>query len=165
MDPAQPFVPADFTVPELLETPHFRLRPLGPANVDQDYAAVMESAALLQAMFGRGWPAHDFSREQNLADLVEHAEEFARREAFAYTVTDPAEVSCLGCVYINPPRGHPTEARVYLWVRQSAYDRGLDPLLFAAVRDWLAAEWPFGQVLFPGRDADGGWRPLEGKAV
>jgi hypothetical protein len=36
---------------------------------------------------------------------------------------------------------------------------------YAELKRWLAAEWPFRQVMFPGRDADGGWRPLEGKAA
>jgi hypothetical protein len=69
------------------------------------------------------------------------------------------ETTCLGCVYINPPRGQPADARVYLWMRQRAYEAGLDPVLYQAVRDWLAAEWPFAQVLFPGRAPDGSWSP------
>lgn len=158
MSPAS-FVPPDFVVPLVYETPHFRLRMLSAADVDRDYEAVMESAPLLHTMFGGEWPAADFTREDNLRDLVEHQDEFARREAFAYTVVSLDETTCLGCVYINPPRGQPTDARVYLWVRQRAYEVGLDPVLFQAVRGWLAAAWPFTHVLFPGRDADGRWPP------
>jgi hypothetical protein len=160
-----PFVPADFVVPAALETADFRLRMLSTADVAKDYAALMESADLLHAIFGRDWPTADFTLEDNLRDLAEHEAEFLQRQAFAYTVASLDETACLGCVYIYPPRGHPTDARVYLWVRQSAYDRGLDPVLFATVKAWIADRWPFASVLYPGRAADGSWQPLNGAAV
>ena len=160
-----PFVPADFEPPAGLDTPEFRLRPLTPAVVDLDYDALMSSVDLIRAMFGRNWPTHDFTRAENLADLEEHAEECARREAFAYTVLSPDERTCLGCVYFNPPRGHPVDVRVYLWVRQSASDQGLDPVLFRTVKQWLAEAWPWRTVVFPGRAEDGSWTPLEGRLV
>jgi hypothetical protein len=160
IDMEKPFVPLDFIVPELLETEHFRLRMLSAADVDKDYEAVMESRALLNAMFGSGWPTEGFTRQENLEDLIEHQQEFEQRIAFAYTVVSPDESVCLGCVYINPRRGHPADARVYLWVRQSAYDRGLDPILFRTVKKWLEDCWPFQNVNFPGRREDGSWEPL-----
>ncbi len=162
---APPFVPADFVVPAGLETAEFRLRMLSAADVDNDYAAVMESADLLHAIFGRDWPTADFTRAENLRDLTEHEEGFLKREEFTYTVTSLDETTCLGCVYIYPPRGHPTDARVYMWVRQSAYDRGLDPVLFSTVKAWIAERWPFGSVLYPGRADDGSWQPLNGALV
>ena len=85
--------------------------------------------------------------------------------AFAYTVLSPDETTCLGCVYINPPRGYPVDARVYLWVRQSAYDQGLDSILFRTVKAWLDECWPFTNVIYPGRKEDGSWEPLEGSVV
>jgi hypothetical protein len=165
MTDQRPFVPDDFEVPLLLETSQFRLRPLTAADVDKDYEAVMESAALLHSMFGREWPRDGFTHAENLQDLVEHQQEFERREAFAYTVVSIDEQTCLGCVYINPPRGHPVDTRVYMWVRQSAHDRGLDPALFAAVKSWIDSCWPFEHVIYPGRDGNGAWHPLEGRQV
>ena len=161
----KPFVPPDFEVPVLLETEHFGLRPLTTADVDKDYEAVMESADLLHAMFGRDWPRDGFTREENFQDLAEHQQEFEQRIAFAYTVTSPDETTCLGCVYINPPRGYPVDARVYMWVRQSAYERGLDPILFRTVKRWIDERWPFEKVIYPGRAEDGSWTPLHGQAV
>jgi hypothetical protein len=159
------FVPPDFVVPRIHETPHFRLRMLSIADVDKDYEAVMESAALLHTMFGRDWPTANFTREDNLRDLAEHQQEFERRQAFAYTVVSHDETTCLGCLYINPPRGYATDARVYMWVRQRAYDQGLDPILFHTVKTWLATDWPFVHVLYPGRAADGTWSPLNDRLV
>jgi hypothetical protein len=154
-----PFVPVDFEVPEVFETADFRLRKLTAADVDKDYEAVMASADLLHTMFGTEWPRAGFTREENLKDLVEHEEEFERREAFAYTVESLDGETTLGCVYINPPRGRPVGARVYMWVRQSAHDAGLDPILFETVKGWLATSWPLRNVAFPGRTAEGQWLP------
>jgi hypothetical protein len=145
-------IPPDFAAPALLETGEFRLRPLTMADVQHDYEAVVTSAELLHAMFGSDWPRPGFTLEENLEDLAEHQQEFAQRAAFTYTVMSPDERECLGCVYIRPPAGHPVDARVYLWVRQSAHDRGMDPVLFQAVKRWLADWWPLRQVIFPGRN-------------
>jgi len=163
--PEPPFVPPDFVVPALLETEHFRLRMLSTADVDKDYNAVMSSANLLHALFGREWPRDGFTLEENLQDLTEHQQEFEQRIAFAYTVMSPDETICLGCLYINPPRGHPVDARVYMWVRQSAYDQGLDPILFRTVKDWIDTRWPFTNAIYPGRGEDGAWEPLGGRLV
>lgn len=156
---AKSFVPLDFDVPTLFETEHFRLRPLTVADVDQDYDALMSSIPLLNSMLGWGWPREDFTRAENLADLAAHQQQFEQRVAFAYTVVAPDESSCLGCVYINPPQGQPVDARVYMWVRQSAYDQGLDPVLFRTVKNWIAECWPFSNVVYPGRDEHGAWQP------
>lgn len=162
---AAPFVPDDFEVPAVLETEQFRLRMLSTSDVERDYDALMSSAPRLREMFGRDWPTEDFTLAENLEDLAEHEEEFLRREAFTYTVMSLDESECLGCLYINPPRDYPCDARVYLWVRDSAYEQGLDPVLFQTVRRWLADSWPFDNPLFPGRHDDGSWFPLEGRLV
>lgn len=161
----QSFVPPTFEVPTLLETEQFRLRPLTMADAEKDYAALMESSDLINAMFGRDWPDANYTLEDNLADVADVEREWAEREAFTYTVVSLDEATCLGCVYINPPRGHPADARVYIWVRQSEYDRGLDPILFHTVRAWIADRWPFQNVIYPGRHDDGSWFPLEGRMV
>jgi hypothetical protein len=41
---------------------------------------------------------------------------------------------------------------VYLWARQSELEGGLEVRLLSAVKEWLAKEWPFKKVAFPGRD-------------
>jgi hypothetical protein len=154
-------VPADFGVPEGLDTPDFRLRPLTPAVAELDYDALMTSIGHLNAMFGPTWPHARFTLEENVQDLVEHADEFERRVAFAYTVLSPDEATCLGCVYINPPQEvDVADSRVHLWVRQSAHDQGLDAVLFEAVRRWLDERWPFTSVVYPGRRADGSWEAV-----
>jgi hypothetical protein len=72
---------------------------------------------------------------------------------------NPSESRCLGCVYIDPTRKRGYDAEVYLWVRESELEKGLDPVLFQAVKQWIAKEWPFKTVAFPGREVD--WETWE----
>ncbi|MDJ0756043.1 MAG: hypothetical protein QNJ45_21120 [Ardenticatenaceae bacterium] len=145
------FVPENFVAPSKLETPHFRLRMLSVEDVEKDYEAVMETQARFHAM-GSSWPREGFTIEENLADLERHQQEFLDRQAFAYTVVALDESRVLGCVYINPADGDEVDAAVVMWVRQSEFERGLDPILFDAVKQWLDASWPFANVSYPGRD-------------
>jgi len=147
-----PFVPSDFQVPAVLETERFRLRMLSVDDAEKDYEAVIESRELLHATFGGPWPREGFTLEENLRDLERHQREFLNREAFAYTVVSLNESRVLGCAYINPPRRTDADAEVHMWVRQSEYDRGLDEVLFQAVRDWMGSAWPFATVAYPGRE-------------
>ncbi len=156
-----PFVPSEFKVPEKLETEKFRLRMLTVDDVVKDYDAVMTSVDHLKNVFGAdsSWPSADLTFEQDLIDLGWHQKEFQRRRSFAYTVMNPSESQCLGCVYIVPTRKRGYDAEVYLWVRKSEFEKGLDPILFDAVKEWVANEWPFKNVAFPGRDTD--WKTWE----
>jgi hypothetical protein len=44
-------------------------------------------------------------------------------------------------------------------VRDSEFEKGLDPVLFGAVKEWIAKDWPFRSVAYPGRTVD--WEPWE----
>lgn len=145
------FVPAQFDVPPLLETEHFRLRMLSIDDVEKDYEAVIESRDLLRARGGT-WPRDGFTIEENLADLEEHQQEFLDRKAFAYTVVSLDESRVLGCLYINPTKREEVDAVIYMWVRQSEHDRGLDDVLFRTVVEWIDEAWPFAAVVYPGRE-------------
>jgi RimJ/RimL family protein N-acetyltransferase len=145
------FVPDSFEAPAILETDRFRLRMLSVDDVEKDYEAVIESRELLQNQFGGSWPREGFTIQENLADLKRHQQEFEARVAFAYTVVSLDETRVLGCVYINPSEDENTDAEVYLWVRQSEYDQGLDPILFETVKRWLEQTWVFNRIEYPGR--------------
>ena len=150
--PKFPFIPTDFKVPETLETEEFRLRMLTVRDVVMDYDAVMSSVDHLRTIWpGSGWP-DGLTLEQNLIDLGWHQKEFQTRRSFAYTVVTPSESRVIGCVYINPTRKREYDAVVFLWARQSERAGGLEARLFAAVTAWIANDWPFKKVAFPGRD-------------
>jgi RimJ/RimL family protein N-acetyltransferase len=142
------FVPTGFTPPAGLDHAEFSLRPLGPEHNESDYAAWTSSLDHIRASPGwanRPWP-QDMTLEDNLADLVRHAEDFTQRTGFTYTVLaerEDAEV-VIGCVYIYPSPDENHDASVRSWVR--AADAHLDGRLHRAVSDWLVREWPFEHV-------------------
>ncbi|MHA1912848.1 MAG: GNAT family N-acetyltransferase [Promethearchaeota archaeon] len=163
--PKHQFVPNNFEIPALLETDRFRLRMLSVNDVEKDYEAVIESRELLQTMFKGTWPRVGFTLEENLDDLERHQQEFLDRKAYTYTVVSLDETKVLGCIYINPPQKYShipefveywkrtgSDAIVYMWVRQTEYDKGLDEVLFNTVKDWINKDWPFRKVNYPGRE-------------
>jgi len=148
------FVPPDFVIPLRLETPRFRLEPLGPEHNDADYGAWSSSMEHIHATPGweeSSWP-RDMSLEENCADLQRHADDFENRSGFTYTVLEPGG-DVVGCVYIYPVSNGSQDARVLSWVRTSRAD--LDAPLWQAVSDWLATEWPFENVDYASRNASG----------
>jgi len=139
-------VPDGFEVPTVLEHERFRLRMLTVDDVVDDFDAICNRVD------HEGTPQPPFvpTVAQNLVDLGWHQKEFALRRSFAYTVVEPDESRVLGCVYLNP--SETDDVRVKLWVRSDAYADGLDAVLEAAVRDWVATSWPFERVSFAERD-------------
>ncbi|MFH9072383.1 hypothetical protein [Streptomyces alboflavus] len=164
------FVPDDFVVPLELVTPEFRLEPLEGRHNTEDLAAWTGSIEHIRAtpgFRGRSWPPlAGMSPEENLRDLHEHAEDFARRGGFTYTVIETASGEVIWCLYIYPHRadgspphadgshtdasgGDGFDADVRSWVR--ADRAALDATLYEAVSAWLAARWPFGKVNYAAR--------------
>lgn len=154
------FVPADFAVPDGLTGDDFRLVPLGPRHNEADYAAWTGSIEHIRAtpgFAGRSWP-REMSVQDNLRDLERHAQDFADRRGFTYTVLSAESGDVIGCVYIYPPKGQTSDgstegqpgAAVRSWVRA---DRGhLDRVLYDAVVAWLERAWPFGSIQYASRD-------------
>lgn len=153
--PAPLLIPDDFEIPEGLTTDRLRLRPLTIHDLESDYEAVMSSIDHLRRTqpFGpdHDWPTPELSRDQNLIDLGWHQKEFQNRTSFTYTVTDPGESFCLGCVYIYPSDRPSHDAMVMLWIRGSEAATGLDEHLLESVRNWIGCDWPFSNPGYPGR--------------
>lgn len=139
-------VPGDFEVPDGLEHERFRLRMLTVEDVVKDFDAICDRVD----HEGTQRPPFVPTVAKNLVDLGWHQKEFELRRSFAYTVVAPDESEVLGCVYLYPSETH--DARVRLWVRRSAFEAGLDPVLEAAVREWVASRWPFERVTYEERD-------------
>ena len=146
---AEAFVPEDFVVPPHFVGPGFRLEPLGPDHNDRDHDAWMSSIDHIRATPGfpdGSWPS-PMSLEDNLADLVRHADDFARRAGFSYSVLDGDEV--IGCVYIYPSDAAGHDASVQSWVRASRAD--MDMVLWRSMTKWLQSDWPFTSVDYAAR--------------
>ena len=151
---AMTFYPDDAPVPTELRTAEFLLRPLRAADVDLDYEAVMTTQEALRRGSGGTWPRPDFTLEENLADLQGHEADFRARRGFTYTIMDPNETRCLGCVYAYPPeddgdgRDREYDAVVWFWVRPDCVAADLDRRLLAALVPWLRSDFAFARVLF-----------------
>ncbi|MEM7343365.1 MAG: N-acetyltransferase [Chloroflexota bacterium] len=154
----------DFTIPAKLVTDEFLIRPLLVTDVELDYAAVMESKEFLRKWEQTGWPEDDFTVADNLKDLQKAEHKHVNREAFTFTVMDPTETECLGCVYIFPrmarwlsqaeatPLGEVKwenyEAVILFWVRQARLAEAMDRKLLDVLRSWFEQAWPFDGYLF-----------------
>ena len=154
------FYPDDAPVPTTLRSDEFLLRPLRATDVELDYEAVMASQEVLRRGSGGEWPRPDFTLEENLADLQGHEADFRARRGFTYTVMDPAESRCLGCVYAYPPReedgggARDYDAVVWFWVRPDGVAADLDRRLLAALIPWLGDDLAFARVRFRARADD-----------
>ena len=142
------FVPADFDPPTSLRTDRFRLEPLGPQHNESDLAAWTSSIEHIRSTpgypDGRWPPPGGMTPEENLSDLRRHADDFARRAGFTFTVLDPDVDEVIGCVYLYPSASADRDVTVQSWVR--ADKASLDLPLADAVARWLATDWPWERV-------------------
>ena len=141
-------MPADFEPPTSLVTDEFRLEPLGPQHNESDLAAWTSSIEHIRATPGYpdgNWPPPGgYTPERNLSDLVRHAEDFAQRKGFTFTVLDPDDAHVIGCVYLYPTKDDESDVVAQSWVTADRAE--LDAPLADAVARWLAADWPWERV-------------------
>ena len=153
----EPFVPDDFAAPDGLMAGELRLVPLGPRHNEADYAAWSGSIDHIRATPGfpdGNWP-REMSLSDNLRDLERHAQDFAERRGFTYTVLSGATGDVIGCVYIyptssdGPSAAEGRRASVQSWVRADC--AALDPVLYDAVLAWVERDWPFDSIEYAPR--------------
>ncbi len=162
------FYPDNAPIPESLISKKFVLYPLTPAHVALDYAALMSSKEMLRLWSGSPWPSDEFTLAENQEDLAWHWDEHQKRIAFTFTVLNPTEDRCLGCVYIKSmaeayaepveadtstgsvtdSTGSVTDALVRFWVAQPYLAQNLDKTLLLALRQWFSAEWSFTDIFW-----------------
>lgn len=151
-------------IPDRFVSDGFLIRPLLTSDVELDYLAVMESKEFLRKWEQSTWPADDFTLADNLEDLERHSHEHVKRESFTFTVMNPAETECLGCVYIFPrsarwlsqaeitPIGGGQwtnyEAVILFWIRQSRLAEKMDRRLLDVLGPWFEQDWKFDGHLF-----------------
>jgi hypothetical protein len=157
------FYPEHASVPSELKTEEFVVRPLRATDVELDYDALMASKEELWLAEEDGWPSEDFTLAENLEDLQTHEKEHIERTAFTFTIMNPTESECLGCLYIQPlapvlnyMREHKIDttamddysAIVTFWVRSSRLVNHLDRRLLGALLPWFERDWAFSGVAF-----------------
>jgi hypothetical protein len=142
------FVPADFDPPTSLVADQFRLEPLGPQHNESDHAAWTSSIEHIRSTpgypDGKWPPLEGMTLERNLSDLRRHADDFAQRKGFTFTVLDPRSDDVIGCVYVYPSSSEESDVTVQSWVRADRAE--LDAPLADAVADWLATDWPWKRI-------------------
>lgn len=150
---AKPLVAPDFRVPVETIGPGFRLVPLGPDLVKIDFEAYMSSIEHLQKTFTRStaWPHPGITDVEAMVDMETEQTRFDQRKSFAYAVLTPDGKRERGCVYVQPSPVPGYGAVVRMWVTQAEYDAGFDAELQAWVMQWMAKDWPFAKVAYPGR--------------
>ncbi|SOC57460.1 GNAT family N-acetyltransferase [Ornithinimicrobium cerasi] len=150
------WLPDDWQHPTRLDLASgHHLRPIRASDIDVDYPAVMGSRDRLWATFGEvwGWPPADMTVEQDREDLARHEREIEAHESFNYALfADEEESALLGCVYIDPPEKQGADADVSWWVVDELVGSEVDARLPEAIAAWLARDWPFRTVRYPGRE-------------
>lgn len=149
--------PEGMRPPAALRRPEFSLRPIALADVERDFAAVIASRDDLRLWEQSGWPAGDFTVDDNRSDVAGLIERHDAGRAFTYTVTDPDDTESIGCLYVFAndagflARAERTalgevawddiDAVVYFWVRTDLRRAGLDARVLEALHPWFRAAW------------------------
>lgn len=146
-------LPEGVAPPLRVETSDFKLVPLGPELAKIDYDAYMSSIEHLQKTFTRStsWPHAGITDAEAMTDMQAEQARFAQRKSFAYAVLTPDGKRERGCVYVQPSPVAGYDAAVLMWVTKTEYDAGFDKDLQAWVMQWIARDWPFKKVAYPGR--------------
>ncbi|WP_373188113.1 hypothetical protein [Halopseudomonas sp.] len=145
-------LPADFQAPREWQGQRCILVPAAPLWVELDYAAVMTSREQLQGLFGAGdaWPPADLTQADDEADLTWHEREFAQGYSFAYSLLSHDRLRCMGCVYVYPTANPEHDAEAYIWASTTEPDE-LRSAVLEELTQWLAQDWPFTALAWPGR--------------
>jgi hypothetical protein len=138
---------------------HLDARVLSREHLADDVAGINASLELIARTRGGGWPTEPVTEAVDFVDLVWHELEFRDGYSFSYAVYD-AGGRYLGCCYLYP-LGRRTELSAELldydvdvswWVTPTAYERGDYEKLYAALRHWMATEFPFWRPYYSNRE-------------
>jgi GNAT acetyltransferase-like protein len=156
-------LPPGFTAPRRLIHEDIVARAITRSDLHDDVRGINASIALIRKTRGGAWPTEPVTEEHNFVDLVWHELEFREGTSFAYAVYDSGG-GYIGCCYLYPLGGR-TKLREELlkydvdvswWVTPDAYGRGYYEKLYAALRHWLAEEFPFGEIYYSNATMPGG---------
>lgn len=146
-------VPESFVIPTLT-TPTYRLEPLTNRWLIQDFAAIIESFPYLDGLIGPPGSIPEegsYTLETNVVELCWHEREWGTRSSFAFAAITPDDRREVGCMYLYQSPNAGEDAVGMSWARRDPADPGADRRFFEEFRAWVAAEWPFDHVAYPGR--------------
>jgi hypothetical protein len=148
-----------FVAPRRLSHGDIEAIALSREDLEDDLIGINGSIEVIQRTRGGGWPEGPVEPGYNYIDLVWHEQEFREGSSFSYVVRH-RDGSYLGCCYLYPMglRTELTDALldhdvdVSWWVTQTAYEAGYYEALHEALREWIAAEFPFSNPFFSNRE-------------
>jgi hypothetical protein len=159
-----PLLPRGFKLPAHLVNERFVLQPLRLRDSALDHELIASSVRHLdQEVYpGGGWAA-SMTPERAQVEAGYYQRQFEMARGFAYMVMDPAKQRSLGRVYVWQSEKRGYDAMLNYFVRESELPSGLAAELDRALRDWLAREWPFKQVLHYRELGSAAYRALPNK--
>lgn len=158
------FVPDTFTVPRQFTAKTYKLVPLGPEVARLDYDAYMSSIEHIRSKMGGKWPSPNLTMEDQAKDMAGEKAQWDSRKSFPFAVLTPDGSKELGCFYIRPSAKEGFDAAATMWTTKDAFDKGFEEVLYRDMKAWLAKEWPFAKVAWPGREiSQAEWRALPAK--
>lgn len=122
----------------------FHLTPLDPSVVEEDFAVVTASRAVLQGLFGDDWPV-GLTLAENAIDLAWHEREFTSGRSFAWVIRDGQGVY-LGCAYVYPDIGARGAGKVVTWMRDGPDRMAMLTPFNGAFMDWIDPYLPVSGV-------------------
>jgi hypothetical protein len=146
-------VPAGWTAPTELRFDDIRAEALNRDHLHDDVAGINASIDLIRRTRGGPWPTEAVTTDFDYVDLVWHECEFRENESFGYAVYDSRD-RYFGCCYLYP-MGRRTpltetllacDVDVSWWVTPDAYAGGYYTKLYAALRQWIDAAFPFSKA-------------------
>lgn len=156
--------PKEHAIPSMLRTDQFIFRPLLETDVELDYQAVIASREFLLKVSQGNWPKEGFTLEENRQDLIRHERLHQLGEEFTFTIMNPLESECLGCIYLQALQPRlasflPDEdpilkgiklyaMRAHFWLAPGARADNLELPVLKSLATWLTKNWRFSQVVF-----------------
>ena len=159
---AQFFVPNSFDVPKQFKGTGYQLVPLGPALADLDFKAYMGSIEHVRKSMGGGnWPSANLTLADQAKDMAGEKAQWDGRKSFPYAVLSSDGKTELGCLYLRPSSKAGYDAVATFWVTKDQFDRGFEAILYREMKAWLAKNWPFRKVAWPGKEiTQAEWKAL-----
>jgi hypothetical protein len=152
-------MPAGFSPPTRLVHEGVVATAITRTDLHDDVLGINASLALIRRTRGGAWPSEPVTEEFNFVDLVWHELEFRERDSLTYVLRDDRG-GYLDCCYLYP-MGRRTQLTedlsrydvdVSWWVTPSAYEAGYYAQTHRALRQWLAADYPFWNGYFSNRE-------------
>lgn len=148
-------LPLGITAPRELRYEDVVASALTRAHLQDDVVGINASVELIRRTRGGSWPTEPTNEETNFVWLVWHELEFEEAKSFTYALYT-TEPRYLGCAYLYPlgRREQLTEqlaefdVDVSWWVTPAAYEQGYYEKVYAALRHWLATEFPLERPYF-----------------